>query len=113
MSNLKVEGGKTLKVSFEVRNTGARAGADVPQVYLRSAAGKPLARLIGWDKVTLAPGERKRVSVTADPRLLASYDVAAHGWRIVAGDYRVSVGRHADDAALEGGAKLAARTIKP
>ena len=113
VSDLRVAGGKTLTVSFDLKNTGARAGADVPQVYLRSAAGKPLARLIGWDKVTLAPGERKRVSVTADPRLLASYDVAAHGWRIVAGDYRVSVGQHAADSALEGSARISAQTIKP
>jgi beta-glucosidase len=113
VSDLRVGGGKTLTVSFDLKNTGARAGADVPQVYLRSAAGKPLARLIGWDKVTLAPGEHKRVSVTADPRLLASYDVAAHGWKIAAGDYRVSVGRHADDAALEGSARLSAQAIKP
>ncbi|MTV36990.1 beta-glucosidase [Duganella radicis] len=113
LSDLQVSGGDTLTVSFNLKNTGARAGAEVPQVYLRSAAGQPLARLIGWDKVQLAPGEQKRVSVTADPRLLASYDTAAHGWKIAAGEYQVSVGQHAGDSALLGGARLAARRIKP
>jgi beta-glucosidase len=110
---LKVKGGKTLSVSFDVHNTGKRAGADVPQVYLISAAGKPLRRLIGWDKVWLAPGERQRVTLEADPRLLARFDVSAHGWRIAAGEYRVTVGKSAADAGLQGGAALATQTLKP
>ena len=113
LSGLQVTGGKTLTVSFDVKNTGNRAGADVPQVYLRSAAGQPLARLIGWDKVQLAPGEQRRISVTADARLLASFDAAAHGWKISAGEYRVSVGKDAADRALEGGAKVVAQSLKP
>jgi beta-glucosidase len=113
VSDLKVEGGKTLSVSFAVRNTGERAGADVPQVYLRSAAGKPLTRLIGFDKVELAPGEQKRVSVAADPRLLASFDSTAKGWRVAAGQYTVSVSADAVDAGLTGTAQLAAQFIKP
>jgi beta-glucosidase len=113
VSDLKVEGGKTLTVSFVVRNTGARAGADVPQVYLRSAPGKPVTRLIGFDKVELAPGERKRVSVAADPRLLASFDTTAHGWRVAGGQYTVSVSADAADAGLSGSAKVAAQLLKP
>jgi beta-glucosidase len=110
---LKVTGGKTLTVTFDIVNTGARAGAGVPQVYLRSAAGKVATRLIGWDKVQLAPGERKRVSVTADPRLLAHFDAKTNCWRIDAGEYRVNVGLHADDARLSGGATITKATISP
>jgi beta-glucosidase len=110
---LKVTGGKTLTVTFDIVNTGARAGAGVPQVYLRSAAGKVSTRLIGWDKVQLAPGERRRVSVTADPRLLARFDAKANCWRIDAGEYRVNVGLHADDARLSGGATITKATISP
>jgi beta-glucosidase len=113
LSGLKVTGGKTLTVSFEVTNTGKRAGAEVPQVYLRSGAGKAQVRLIGWDKVELAPGERKRISVTADPRLLASFDAAAGAWQVAAGDYAVSVGEHAEDARLTGSARVTAQTIAP
>lgn len=87
VSDLKVEGGKTLNVSFALRNTGNQTGAHMPQVYLPSAAGKSVLRLIGLDKVQLASGEQKRISVVADPRLLASFDskaawLAHRGWRL-------------------------------
>lgn len=113
VSDLKVTGGKTLTVSFELANTGKLPGADVPQVYLRSAAGRAQTSLIGWERVELAPGERRHVSVTADPRLLASFDTKAHGWRIDAGDYVVSVGKDADDKRLSGHAHVAGQTVKP
>jgi beta-glucosidase len=113
VSGLQVQGGKTLTISFEVSNTGARAGADVPQVYLSSAAGKPLRRLLGWEKVQLAPGERKRVNIEADPRLLGQFDAKAHGWKIAGGEYRVAVGASAADSALQGVARVIAQTLKP
>ena len=113
VTGLRVEGGKTLTVSFEVANTGKLAGADVPQVYLSSAAGAPTLRLIGWEKVHLAPGERKRISVDADPRLLARFDAQANVWRIAAGEYRVMVGASATAPALQGAAKLVAQELRP
>jgi beta-glucosidase len=113
VSDLKVVGGNTLTISFDLTNTGKRAGADVPQVYLRSAAGRPVSRLVGWDKVQLNPGQRQRVTVVADPRLLAAYDASAPGWRVSAGEYRVAVGQHAADAGLEGSAHVAAQLLKP
>lgn len=113
VSDLRVQGGKTLTVSFDVANTGKLAGADVPQVYLSSAAGAPTLRLIGWEKVHLAPGEHKRVSVEADPRLLARFDAHANVWKIAAGDYRVTVGESATTPALQGAAKLVAQELKP
>jgi beta-glucosidase len=112
-ANLKVTGGATLSVSFDVTNTGQRPGKDAPQVYLTNAAGKPVQRLIGFDKVDLKPGETGRVTVTADPRLLAAFDVAGERWSLKAGDYQVAVGASSADLALKGGAKIKARTIKP
>src|SRR5690606_3078899 len=78
LAGLTLSGGETLAVSFEVTNTGDRAGIDTPQVYalVTGADGKESQRLIGWARVALAPGETRRVSVTADPRLLANYDTA-------------------------------------
>ncbi|MBI1682869.1 beta-glucosidase family protein [Caulobacter hibisci] len=112
-SNLKLEGGASVTVSFDVANTGRREGKDVPQVYLTGAAGKPLQRLIGFDKVSLKPGETRRVTVTADPRLLASFDAKGRRWVVTGGDYQVAVGASAADLALKGGAKVKARTLKP
>ncbi len=111
---LRVEGGAALRVSFDVTNTGKVAGADTPQVYaLAGRRGKPTQRLVGFERVTLAPGETRRVSVTVDPRFIADYDPARRGWQVAAGRYPGTVGRFAGDAALTGTATLAAQTVKP
>ena len=112
-TNLKVEGGDTLSVSFDVRNAGKQAGQDVPQLYLTGAGGKGRMRLIGWDRVAAKPGETVHVTLKADPRLLADFDEAAHGWRIDAGDYKVAVGASATDLKLRGSAELKAVKVKP
>lgn len=112
-SNLKVTGGDTLTVSFDVANVGRRPGKDAPQVYLTSASGKTLQRLIGFDKVALAPGETRRVTLTADPRVLASFDAKANRWSLTGGDYEVAVGASSADLALQGEAKIKTRTLKP
>ena len=110
---LKVSGGQTLSVTFQVKNTGARAGSDTPQVYLTDAHGQARLRLIGWSRVALQPGEAKTVTLSADPRLLANFDAAAHQWKLDAGVYKVAVGASSADLKITGEAKLAARTLKP
>ena len=112
-SNLKVTGGDILTVGFDVANIGQRAGKDAPQVYLTDAAGKPVQRLIGFDKVDLKPGETRRLTFTADARLLGRFDAKARRWVIDAGRYQVGVGGASNDLALSGGAKLKAGILKP
>lgn len=94
-SNLSASAaGDKVTVSFDVKNVGARAGKDVPQVYVSPKAGgwEAPKRLAGFKKVSLAPGATQRVTLTVDPRLLATWDEAAHGWSIAAGQYDVAVG---------------------
>ena len=112
---LSVQGGETLTVSLDVTNTGAVAGIDTPQVYalVTGSDGKESQRLIGWSRVALAPGETKRVTISADPRLLANYDAALPGWRITDGKVGVAVGTSAEALTLRGEASLLARTMKP
>jgi len=112
-SGLKVAGGRTLVASFTVTNTGKRPGVDTPQVYLTDLAGRKQQRLIGWSKVALKPGESRTVTVSADPRLTASWDEAGHGWRVAAGTYSVFVGADAASPSLRGEARLAAARLKP
>ncbi len=112
-SGLKVTGGQTLAVSFTVTNTGRRAGADVPQVYLSAAPHRAQQRLIGWSKVDLKPGETRRVTVTADRRLLANWDAAAHGWKLDGGGYRLFVGSDAATPVLKGAGVVQAARLKP
>ena len=112
-SNLRVTGGKSVTVSFDVGNIGSREGKDAPQVYLTTRPGGPKLRLIGFDKVALKPGETRHVTLTADRRLLADYDVKAHGWKVAAGTYKVAVGASSADLTLAGEARVEAQTLKP
>jgi len=116
-SNLTVHGGQALEVEFDVTNTGPRPGVDTPQVYATPPFGTERdrwkQRLIGWKKLDLKPGETRHVTLTADPRLLADFDTAAHDWRLEGGTYTVGVSASAQDLKLDGSAKLAARRIKP
>jgi beta-glucosidase len=93
-SNLKVMQGQALKVTFNVKNTGVRPGAEIAQVYvsLPASAGEPPKRLVAWDKVQLAPGQVKKVTLTLDPHFLSIFNVDKAGWELVPGDYKVWVG---------------------
>jgi beta-glucosidase len=113
--NLVVTGGTTLRVSFEVVNTGRRSGADVPQVYVARADGgsdRPM-RLAAFTRVMLKPGESRRVTLTAEPRIIADYDTTLPGWRIAGGRYRVALARDAADRTLLATATLDPATMKP
>ena len=106
-SDFKVSGGKTVTASFTVTNSGQRAGADVPQIYLTEAAGDRRMRLLGFERVELRPGESKRVTLVADPRLLARFDTQAGRWRITQGVYKLALGKSAGDLVLMAQAQLA------
>jgi beta-glucosidase len=88
-----------LMVSFRVRNTGARAGKDVAQVYVSPALGgwEAPKRLGAFVKVELLPNASQVVTVAVDPRLLAVWDAAHGGFRIAPGAYRVTLATSARD----------------
>ena len=81
-------------VSFSVKNTGKRAGTEIAQVYtsLPAGTGEPPKRLIGWDRVELAPGQSKTVTVEVEPLFLSVFNEQKDGWQLVGGDYKVMVG---------------------
>lgn len=108
-SDLKVKGDDTITASFTVTNTGNREGADVPQLYLTEAPGEKRMRLLGFERVTLRPGESAQVEITADPRLLARFDGKAGNWNIADGVHRVALGRSASDLVLTGDVRLSGR----
>jgi beta-glucosidase len=109
--DLVVSGEETIRATFSVVNVGDRAGADVAQLYLTAAAGEPCLRLLGFARVQLGPGEIHRVSVEADPRLLARYDGDAKSWRIRPGAYTAAVGTSAVAMRLKATVELAGRTF--
>ncbi|MEO5951258.1 MAG: fibronectin type III-like domain-contianing protein, partial [Chloroflexia bacterium] len=92
--------GEELEVRVDVTNTGARAGSDVVQLYVRdeySSLVRPPKELKAFAKVFLEPGETKSVSFTLDRRALAYWDDQIHRWVAEAGEFRVMVGRSATD----------------
>ena len=101
-SGLKVTPGANTTVTFTVANTGKRAGTEIAEVYsmLPAAASEPPKRLIGFTRVQLAPGERRQVSVTIEPKYLSIFDEAKNGWRLVPGDYTFAVGGSSADLGL-------------
>jgi beta-glucosidase len=108
-SDLKVNaGGETTTVSFALKNTGSRAGAEIAEVYaaLPASAGEPPKRLVGWSKVELGAGESKEVIVTVAGRYLSIYDENAAGWKVVPGSYTFMVGGSSQDAKLNVKAEL-------
>ena len=111
--NPVVRGGKTVSVTFEVTNTGRRAGVDVPQMYVARDDGATPMRLGAFTRVALKPGETRRITLTAEPRIVADYDTGLPGWRIAAGRYRVALAQDAADRTMVSTATLEAQTMKP
>jgi beta-glucosidase len=93
-SGLKVTPGKNPKVTFTVKNTGKRDGAEVAQIYaaLPAAAAEPPKRLVGFNKVWLKAGESKEVTVEVNPTYLSIFNVEQNGWQLLPGEYNFMVG---------------------
>ena len=102
------DGDRGLKVSFDVKNAGERAGAEVAQVYLKlpDSTGEPPKRLVGWDKLVLRPGQTKRVTVRLAPERLAYWNVASNGWATASGQYKIYVGSSSRDVRLQDDARI-------
>jgi beta-glucosidase len=100
-AGLKVAPGKETTVSFTVKNTGNRDGAEIAEVFaaLPASAGEPPKRLVGWSKVWLKAGESKDVSVSVEAKYLSIYDEAT-GWKLVPGSYGFMVGGSSQDLPL-------------
>jgi len=91
----------SMTVTTEVRNTGRREGDEVAQLYLNfpRVEGAPRVALRGFQRVHLAPGERRSLTFTLSPRDLSAVD--ADGQRLVMkGDYRASVGSGQPDTGV-------------
>jgi beta-glucosidase len=100
-SNLKADNAQRT-VSFVVKNTGKRAGAEIAQVYaaLPEAAGEPFKRLVGWQRIELAPGESKTVTVAADSRVMSIFDEQRNAWNLLPGAYKIFAGPSSGDTPL-------------
>jgi beta-glucosidase len=84
----------TLRVTADLTNTGARAGADVAQLYVADPAstGEPAEQLKGFQRVTLRPGQTRPVSFSLDRSAFAWWDQQRNGWTVTPGSYGLMVG---------------------
>jgi len=107
-SDLKIDPGQPMHVSFTVKNSGTHDGAEVAQVYasLPASAGEPPKRLVGFSKINLASGESKAVSVDVPAQYLSIFDEKKNGWQLVPGDYTIMVGGSSLDLPLHQSATL-------
>lgn len=96
--------GNPLKVEVTVRNTGSVAGDEVPQLYLvppKSKEIRPKQLLRSFQRVTLKPGESKRVNFTVPDENLAFWDVSDHRFELQHGEWSALVGASSADIRLQ------------
>ena len=115
MNNVIATGGATITITADVTNVGPLEGKETVQAYAAPAAPDTdeMPRLIGWNKIDLKPGETGHISITADPRRLAGFDIFHHGWHIDAGDYAVRLAESASDPGTSVTVRLDQRDIAP
>lgn len=92
-------------VSFTVRNVGPREGAEVAEVYVgdsHASVPRPVKELKGFSKVSLQPGQSKRVSVKLDRRSFSFFDVKKHDWNAEPGEFAILVGSSSAKIELQG-----------
>jgi beta-glucosidase len=85
----------TVTASVDVTNTGSRAGDEIVQLYVGfpgSKVDRPVKLLRGFERVSLEPGETKRVSLPVRVKDLAYYDAGAKAWTVERLEYPVLVG---------------------
>ncbi len=100
-SSMKKDGKVT--VSFTVQNTGSVAGSEIAQVYVQAIDNPdaPIKSLQGFDKVQLAPGASKKVSITLDGEAFSFYDEAVDGLSVRPGKYRILYGSSSREQDLQ------------
>lgn len=93
----------TLKLSFEVTNIGKVAGDEIAQVYIQdllSSVARPSLQLVAFQKVSLEPGQTKRISVSIDMSQLAFHDLEMN-LVVEAGEMAIRVGASSENIHLK------------
>ena len=90
-------------VSLTVTNTGSVAGTEIVQLYVAkkdSELFRPVKELKGFARVTLAPGEKQRITIMLDDKAFRFWNVKANRWEIEGGEYELLVGASVEDIRL-------------
>jgi beta-glucosidase len=90
----------SLKLSFNLANTGSRDGDEVAQVYFRrpqGGAAQPRLALCGFARIPLAAGKAARVSMEIPVERFRHWDAEAKEYKVESGDYELLLGAASDD----------------
>ncbi|WP_417346087.1 glycoside hydrolase family 3 C-terminal domain-containing protein [Gemmiger sp.] len=90
-------------VSLTVTNTGSVAGTEIVQLYIAKKSSelfRPAKELKGFARVTLAPGEKQRITIMLDDKAFRFWNVKANRWEIEGGEYELLVGASVEDIRL-------------
>jgi beta-glucosidase len=103
--------GKSVQARFTVTNAGRVRGKAVPQLFVAGAGWEAPKRLAGFEKVDLAPGESRTITILLDPRLLSTFNTVTRGWRISGGRYALLLATSASDIVVRASTTLEAATL--
>lgn len=87
--------GEAVEVLVDVENTGTRVGDEVVQLYIHQRAGsasRPVRQLKGFERVTLAPGNKRTVRFTLGRDELSFWSTVERRWVQEAADFDVWAG---------------------
>jgi beta-glucosidase len=93
----------TLKVSFELKNAGSRAGDEVAQVYFRhvnSALPQPKLALCGFARIHLEPGQTSKTALEILAERFRYWDTTKKQYVVESGNYELLIGAASDDIRL-------------
>ena len=106
VNNLNSAANPNFQVTFTLTNTGTRAGAEVPQVYLGmpAALNEPPKRLVGWQKVPLNAGTAQQVTIEVDQndssQPMSYWNTTTESWTVSPGVYTVYLGNSSAPSSL-------------
>jgi beta-glucosidase len=104
--NLKLtkQDNNSVKVTFELKNTGKVTGSEVAQLYvseIKPEIDRPVKELKGFSKVNLDPGESKIIEIELNKNCFSYWNPATKQWKMDSGEFEILIGASSRDIKLK------------
>lgn len=90
-----------MTVTFDVKNVSGRDGEEVPQVYVKFPRDDAAMRLRGFDRISVAAGQTRRVEIVIAADDLKLWDTPSHSFTSRKGAHKILVGASSADIRLK------------